>query len=65
VPIPPDAKLRLRGIGGLAPRPERAPDGTADRLFEMADELAGRSEVVRGAWVRHIELENPEPEPER
>jgi serine/threonine-protein kinase len=62
VPIPPDAKLRLRGIGGLAPRPERAPDGTADRLFEMADELAGRSEVARGAWVRHIELENPGPE---
>ena len=48
VPIPQDAKVRLRGIGGLAATPERAPEGSAGRLFEMAGKLAGRTEVVEG-----------------
>lgn len=59
--IPPSARVRLRGIGGVVDAPDRAPDGTAGRLFEMADKLAGREEVVEGAWVRRIELENPAP----
>jgi serine/threonine-protein kinase len=59
--IPPAARVRLRGIGGVVDAPDRAPDGTAGRLFEMADQLAGREKVVEGAWVRRIELENPAP----
>jgi hypothetical protein len=59
--IPQSARVRLRGIGGIADAPDRAPDGTAGRLFEMADKLAGKAEVVEGAWVRRIELENPVP----
>ncbi|MCP3981309.1 MAG: protein kinase [bacterium] len=50
------AKSRIRGIGGLAPVP-----GTtrSDRLFDMARQLAGATEVVEGVWLRQIELENP------
>lgn len=59
--IPQSAKVRLRGIGGLVDAPDRAADGTAGRLFEMAESLAGETEVVQGAWVRRIELENPAP----
>jgi len=48
-------------LGGLAAGPEQAPEGSAGRLFEMADDMAGKSEVVEGAWVRRIELDNPAP----
>jgi serine/threonine-protein kinase len=61
VEIPETAKTVLRGIGGLAEARRRAPEGTAGRLFEMADEMAGRSEKVEGAWVRRIVLKNPAP----
>jgi serine/threonine-protein kinase len=59
--IPQSARVRLRGIGGVVDAPDRAGDATAGRLFEMADQLAGRAEVVEGAWVRRIVLENPAP----
>ncbi len=60
--IPDEAKLRLRGIGGLSPAPAAGGRGSAGRLFEMAGRLASRSEVVEGVWLRRIELENPRPE---
>jgi serine/threonine-protein kinase len=59
LPLSEEAKLRLRGIGSWTERPEAAPEGAAGRLFEMAAQLADESEVVRGVWVRRIELENP------
>jgi serine/threonine protein kinase len=62
VPIPESARVRLRGIGTLVEVPDPAPGGSADRLFAMAEKLAGRSEVVEGAWVRRIELDNPAPD---
>jgi serine/threonine protein kinase len=53
------AKVRLRGIGGLVESEAPTPDGSAGRLFEMAEALAVPSERVRGVWMRHFELENP------
>jgi hypothetical protein len=62
VPIPDELKERFRGLGGLSTRPETSkPEGSIDRLFEMAQRLAGESDVVRGAWLRRFDLENPTP----
>ena len=63
--IPDEVMVRLRGvrgIGGLvrSTRPAPAPE-KATGLFEMAEQLAGRSERVTGPWVRRIDLENPAP----
>ena len=55
------AKIRLRGIGGLATAPEASSGTSATRLFEMADRLALGSEITTGVWLRRIELENPGP----
>jgi serine/threonine-protein kinase len=62
VAIPESAKVRLRGIGGLAPAPAARTVKSAAPLFEMAQRLASRSEIVTGVWMRRIELENPRPE---
>lgn len=57
-PVPHDVMVRLRGIGGLVVTSTKSPGGEgAAHLFEMADKLAGGSEVVRGPWVRRIDLE--------
>jgi eukaryotic-like serine/threonine-protein kinase len=61
VSIPESAKPYLRGIGGLANSPAASPTKSAGPLFEMAQELAHRSEVVQGVWLRRLELENPRP----
>jgi len=61
IPLPESAMVRLRGIGGLAAAPTVAPGESAGRLFEMAERLAARSEVVQGVWMRRIDLENPRP----
>ena len=61
VSIPEYAKVHLRGIGGLAESSAGSPGRSARPLFEMAEQLASRSEVVNGVWVRRIELENPPP----
>jgi hypothetical protein len=62
VPIPDELKRRLRGLGGISTRPETAdPEGSIDRLFELAQRLAGEPDVVRGAWLRRFDLENPPP----
>ncbi len=55
------ARVHLRGIGGLVDTPEEVPTGSAQRLFEMAGRLASDREVVEGVWLRQIELENPAP----
>jgi hypothetical protein len=57
--IPEGALVHLRGLGGLSEVASEVERGSADRLFEMADELATTTERVEGAWVRRIELENP------
>lgn len=63
--VPAKAIVRLRGIGGLArSSPPSAAPGTGTRLFELAESLAGRSEVVQGPWLRRIDLENPAPDDE-
>jgi len=59
VPIPDQAKVKLRGIGGLESAPALRPGASAGRLFEMAERLAVRSETVTGVWMRRIDLENP------
>jgi hypothetical protein len=62
VPIPDDLKQRLRGLGSVRARSETSkPDDSIGRLFEMAQRLAGESDVVRGAWLRRFDLENPTP----
>jgi hypothetical protein len=62
VAIPDAARMRLRGIGGLAEtKAPAASPASARRVFEMADRLASRSEVAQGVWMRQIELENPKP----
>jgi serine/threonine-protein kinase len=60
-PIPEDVQVKLRGIGSLAESTAPARAGSAGRLFHLAQQLAGESEVVEGAWLRHIELANPAP----
>ena len=62
VPIPETAKSHLRGIGGLAQGPANSTGTSAISLFEMAQELASRTEVVNGVWLRRVELESPRPE---
>jgi len=57
--VPEEALVHLRGLGGLSEVPTTAETGSAGRLFEMADHLASTKELVEGAWVRQIELENP------
>lgn len=57
--LPDLAEVRVRAIGGTVdggPEPATLP---ADRLFDLAEGLAGEAETVRGAWVRRIVLENP------
>ncbi len=61
VPIPETAKSHLRGIGGLAEGPATSAGTSAVSLFEMAQELASRTEVVNGVWLRRVELESPRP----
>jgi serine/threonine-protein kinase len=61
VAIPETAKSYLRGIGGLAEGPATSTGTSAISLFEMAQELASRTEVVNGVWLRRVELESPRP----
>jgi hypothetical protein len=62
VALPESARVRLRGIGGLAASKPVAPSPQdAGRLFEMAARLASRSEVAQGVWMRQIDLANPKP----
>jgi hypothetical protein len=61
VPIPASAVVRLRGLGGLTETPATKGGGaSAERLFEMAKQLAAGSEWVQGVWMRRIDLENPQ-----
>jgi serine/threonine protein kinase len=57
VAVPPAARERLRGIGGLVEDEDAAPD--SGRLFEMARRLSGQAETVEGIWLREIQLLNP------
>jgi eukaryotic-like serine/threonine-protein kinase len=61
VAIPETARIQLRGIGGLAESPAPHAKKSAGPLFDMAQRLASRSEVVEGVWMRRIDLENPRP----
>jgi len=62
VALPEAARVRLRGIGGLAAsKPVPATPRDAGRIFEMATRLASRSEMAQGVWMREIELANPKP----
>jgi serine/threonine-protein kinase len=62
VALPESARVRLRGIGGLAAsKPPTPSPQDAGRLFEMAARLASRSEVAQGVWMRQIELASPKP----
>jgi len=62
VELPEAAKVRLRGIGGLAQGSAKAGNASSStRLFEMAERLATPSETVEGPWLRRIDLENPAP----
>jgi hypothetical protein len=56
-----EARIKLRGLGGLVHTPDTPPTGSARQLFEMADRLASRSEAVEGVWMRQIELVSPAP----
>ena len=59
--LPGGTTVRLRGMGGLVEGAAAAPvEAPAERLFDMAESLAGGAQVTRGAWLRRIELENPE-----
>ena len=60
--LPAGTTVRLRGIGGIVEGEPAAPlEAPVDRLFDLAESLAGGAETARGAWLRRIELENPEP----
>lgn len=59
LPVPEQARVRLRGIGSLVETDEPGPSGSAESLFEMARELAAGPEMVEGVWLREIELDNP------
>lgn len=60
--IPDSVKIRLRGIGALGDADARSgPSSSAERLFALAERLAGTSENAVGAWLRRIDLDNPEP----
>lgn len=61
VAIPEAAKVRLRGIGGLAEARAPSSPSSARHVFELADRLAAKSEVAEGVWMRQIELQNPKP----
>jgi hypothetical protein len=60
MPVPEDAMVRLRGIGGVAASAGPASEASAGRLFEIARRLAGSPERIEGVWMRQIELLNPE-----
>ena len=53
--------LPVRGIGALVPaRPSDNPAGSAARLFDLAEEIAGHeAESAEGVWFRKIQLVNP------
>jgi hypothetical protein len=57
--LSPTARMRLRGIGGLGDAPPPAASRSADRIFDLARELASQKETVTGVWLRQIVLENP------
>jgi hypothetical protein len=54
-----EATMRLRGIGGTAPRPPGSPPPEGGRIFEDVKRLAGTKERASGTWMRQIDLENP------
>ena len=58
--LPPDAALRLRGMGSVVPRPSEEPPPDAARLFEDIKRLADTGERATGIWIRQIDLENPQ-----
>ena len=58
--LPPEAALRLRGMGGVAPRASEEPPPDAARLFEDIKRLADTGERATGIWIRQIDLENPQ-----
>jgi hypothetical protein len=55
------AKAQLRGIAGIVSGTAPTLPASGGRLFEIAKDLEARSEVVLGAWVRRIDLDNPVP----
>jgi hypothetical protein len=62
VHLPGEVVHHFRGVGGVGTM--AAPSSTAatsNRLFQEAHRLAGKSEAVRGAWLRQFDLENPRP----
>jgi hypothetical protein len=59
-PSPDDVMIRLRGVGGLVRSTRPAPSREkATGLFEMAEKLAGESEVFEGPWLRRIDSKTP------
>ena len=58
--LPHEDALRLRGMGGVAPRPSEEPPPDAARLFEDIKRLADTGERATGIWIRQIDLENPQ-----
>ncbi len=57
--LPQETAIRLRGIGGVAPRPGGVAATDAARLFEDIKRLADIAERASGTWMRQIGLENP------
>ncbi|HET9299284.1 MAG TPA: hypothetical protein VFO11_05020, partial [Candidatus Polarisedimenticolaceae bacterium] len=58
-PLNDAAKERLRGITGLVTGPT-PPTAVSNRhLFELAKKLEAGTEVVQGAWMRRLDLDNP------
>ncbi len=51
--------IRLRGIGGVAPRPDLGGQAPPRRIFDTVKRLAHAEEQARGTWLRQIDLENP------
>jgi len=59
--IPESVKVRLRGIGALGDGGSQGGGSSAaGPLFDLAERLAGPSENAAGAWLRRIDLDNPE-----
>jgi hypothetical protein len=58
-PLTPEAKEHLRGVAGLVTGPRLPQSGSRSHLFDLAETLASRSEVIQGTWVRRLDLDNP------
>jgi serine/threonine-protein kinase len=55
--LPDEAIRRLRGVGGLTPKP---PQGTSAKLAPIFSTPLGETEeTARGLWVRQLTIDNP------